>query len=283
MTLTMFGRTMRMGMGIGIVPDLLLRGRSSRGVSAFVIRIAVAVLALAAGMLWTRVSAAAPLEVLGATTNGATTQFTVRTQILIIMTLLGLLPALVLMMTSFTRFVIVLSLLRQALGLQQGLPNRIVTGVALILTMLVMRPVGEQIWNDAFVPYDQEKIGLQDALKIAEAPLSRFMLAQTHKAALMQISQLAGEGPIADPNDHAFIVKLAAFVLSELKTAFQIGCMLFVPFLVIDLVVSSVLMAMGMMMLSPLVISLPLKLLLFVLVDGWTLTVHTLVTSVQAY
>jgi flagellar biosynthetic protein FliP len=188
-----------------------------------------------------------------------------------------------LMMTSFTRFVIVLSLLRQALGLQQGLPNRIVTGIALILTLLVMRPVGEQIWTQAFVPYDEDKIGLAQALDVAQAPLSRFMLAQTNKAALAQISHLAGEKNIAKPQDHAFVVKLAAFVLSELKTAFQIGCMLFIPFLVIDLVVSSVLMAMGMMMLSPLVISLPLKLLLFVLVDGWTLTVNTLVTSVQAY
>jgi len=244
---------------------------------------APALLALTATLLWPLAAAAAPVEVLGAVSNGATTEFTVKTQVLIIMTLLGLLPVLVLMMTSFTRFVIILSLLRQALGLQQGLPNRIVTGVALILTMLVMRPIGEQIWTEAFVPYDQEQIGLKEALQIAEAPLSRFMLAQTHKGALTQISQLAGEGAVADPKDHAFIVKLAAFVLSELKTAFQIGCMLFIPFLVIDLVVSSVLMAMGMMMLSPLVISLPLKLLLFVLVDGWTLTVHTLVSSVQPY
>jgi flagellar biosynthetic protein FliP len=187
------------------------------------------------------------------------------------------------MMTSFTRFVIVLSLLRQALGLQQGLPNRIITGIALILTLLVMRPIGDQVWRDAFVPYDKDQIGLQDALRIAEKPISRFMLAQTSKAALQQIAHLAGEDKISTPAEHAFTVKLAAFVLSELKTAFQIGCMLFIPFLVIDLVVSSVLMAMGMMMLSPLVISLPFKLLLFVLVDGWTLTVNTLVTSIQAY
>jgi flagellar biosynthetic protein FliP len=113
--------------------------------------------------------------------------------------------------------------------------------------------------------------------------MSKFMLAQTNKSALAQIAHLAGEGPVANPSDHAFTVKLAAFVLSELKTAFQIGCMLFIPFLVVDLVVSSVLMAMGMMMLSPLVISLPLKLLLFVLVDGWSLTVNTLITSIQAY
>ncbi|HSI56501.1 MAG TPA: flagellar type III secretion system pore protein FliP [Ideonella sp.] len=227
--------------------------------------------------------AAETVPLFGATTGAASTEFTVKTQVLVIMTLLGLLPVLVLMMTSFTRFVIVLSLLRQALGLQQGLPNRIITGIALILTFLVMRPVGDQIWTQAFQPYDQDKIGLQEALRVAEVPLSRFMLAQTSKSALAQVASLAGEAKVADPKDHAFTVKLAAFVLSELKTAFQIGCMLFIPFLVIDLVVSSVLMAMGMMMLSPLVISLPFKLLLFVLVDGWTLTVNTLVRSVQAY
>jgi flagellar biosynthetic protein FliP len=226
---------------------------------------------------------AGAVDLLAGIVPGAKTDLTVKTQILIIMTLLGLLPVMVMMMTCFTRFVIVLSLLRQALGLQQGLPNRIVTGIALILTLLVMRPVGDQVWTQAFVPYDKDQIGLQDALKIAEAPISRFMLAQTSKAALTQISHLAGEPATLKPEEHAFTVKLAAFVLSELKTAFQIGCMLFIPFLVIDLVVSSVLMAMGMMMLSPLVISLPFKLLLFVLVDGWTLTVNTLVTSIQAY
>jgi flagellar biosynthetic protein FliP len=214
-------------------------------------------------------AAAQAVDLLANVVPGAKTELTVKMQILIVMTLLGLLPVMVMMMTSFTRFVIVLSLLRQALGLQQGLPNRVITGVALILTLLVMRPIGDQIWTDAFVPYDQDKIGLDTALQIAEKPISRFMLAQTSKAALRQIAHLAGEDKIT--------------VLSELKTAFQIGCMLFIPFLVIDLVVSSVLMAMGMMMLSPLVISLPFKLLLFVLVDGWTLTVNTLVTSVQAY
>ena len=222
------------------------------------------------------------LQIFSSNTSGGTTDYTVRTQILIIMTLLGLLPAMMLMMTSFTRFVIVLSLLRQALGLQQGLPNRIITGIALILTLLVMRPVGERIWTDALQPYDEGRITLAQALKNAEAPLSRFMLAQTSKPALEQIATLAGAPAVTDPALHPFTVKLAAFVLSELKTAFMIGCMLFIPFLVIDLVVSSVLMAMGMMMLSPLVISLPLKLLLFVLVDGWTLTVNTLVTSVRA-
>lgn len=241
---------------------------------------------LAAALLLPLLFACAPAQAQDLLANvvpGARTELSVKMQILIIMTLLGLLPIMVMMMTSFTRFVIVLSLLRQALGLQQGLPNRIITGVALILTLLVMKPIGDQIWRDAFLPYDQDKIGLSEALKIAEQPISRFMLAQTSKASLKQIAHLAGEDNVATPAEHGFTVKLAAFVLSELKTAFQIGCMLFIPFLIIDLVVSSVLMAMGMMMLSPLVISLPFKLLLFVLVDGWTLTVNTLVTSIQAY
>jgi flagellar biosynthesis protein FliP len=240
--------------------------------------IAGAVLLLAGTTAW---AAPAGPDVLPGVIPGSSSGLTVKSQILVLMTILGLLPVMVMMMTSFTRFVIVLSLLRQALGLQQGLPNRIITGVALILTLLVMRPVGEQVWNEAFVPYDKDKISLEQALKIAEVPLSRFMLAQTSKTALAQIAHLAGEPAEMKPMDRGFTVKLAAFVLSELKSAFQIGCMLFIPFLIIDLVVSSVLMAMGMMMLSPLVISLPFKLLLFVLVDGWTLTVNTLVGSIH--
>jgi flagellar biosynthetic protein FliP len=237
-----------------------------------------AVLLLATATAW---AAPAGPDVLPGVIPGSTSGLTVKSQILVLMTILGLLPVMVMMMTSFTRFVIVLSLLRQALGLQQGLPNRIITGVALILTLLVMRPVGMQVWNDAFVPYDKDKISLEQALKIAEVPLSRFMLAQTSKTALAQIAHLSGEPAEMKPEERGFTVKLAAFVLSELKSAFQIGCMLFIPFLIIDLVVSSVLMAMGMMMLSPLVISLPFKLLLFVLVDGWTLTVNTLVGSIH--
>ncbi len=258
--------------------DLLRRGCRMLAGVAMVAAFALPLLALAPDT-----AVADPIAIIGATEDGNKTEFTVKMQVLIIMTLLGLLPVMVLMMTSFTRFVIILALLRQALGLQQGLPNRLVTGVALILTLLVMRPIGEHIWTQAIVPFDQDQITFEQALKAAEEPISRFMLAQTHKGALQQIAQLAGEGQVENPEDHAFLVKLAAFVLSELKTAFQIGCMLFIPFLVIDLVVSSVLMAMGMMMLSPLVISLPFKLLLFVLVDGWTLTVHTLVTSIQVY
>ncbi|MEG2964308.1 MAG: flagellar type III secretion system pore protein FliP [Janthinobacterium sp.] len=238
------------------------------------------VLALA---LWSLLphAEAANIPLLESQQRQGVTQLSVKTEVLVLMTLLGLLPMMALMMTTFTRFIIVLALLRSALGLQQGLPTRVLTGVALILTLLVMRPVGDRLWTEAFEPYEQDKISLIDALRRAEKPMSDFLLAQTHEAALKQVSALAKEGPVAQPADHAFTVKVAAFVLSELKTAFMIGCVLFIPFLVIDLVVSSVLMAMGMMMLSPLVISLPFKILLFVLVDGWSLTVNTLVTSVQ--
>ena len=224
---------------------------------------------------------AEPLSLLSASSQNGAVDFTVKSRIVILMTLLSLLPMLVMMTTCFTRFIIILSLLRLALGLQQGLPTRIVTGIALIMTMLVMRPTGLDIWNNALQPMDAGTITSEQALERAGATLSRFMLAQTSKTALEQISQLAGETGIKRPEDHHFTVKMAAFTLSELKTAFQVGFMLFIPFLVIDMVVASVLMAMGMMMLSPLVISLPLKLLLFVLVDGWALTVSTLITSVQ--
>lgn len=243
---------------------------------------ALACLSMAAGLaLWAPSVQAANIPLMESRLENGVTQLSMKTEIFILMTLLGLLPMMALMLTTFTRFIIVLALLRSALGLQQGLPTRVLTGVALILTLLVMRPVGERLWTEAFEPYEKEQISLIDALKRAEKPMSDFLLAQTHEAALKQVSSLAKEPPVDNPSDHAFTVKVAAFVLSELKTAFMIGCVLFIPFLVIDLVVSSVLMAMGMMMLSPLVISLPFKILLFVLVDGWSLTVNTLVTSVQ--
>ena len=172
--------------------------------------------AAAVPLLLMACSSAGAQDLLAGVVPGAKTDLSVKMQILVIMTLLGLLPVMVMMMTSFTRFVIVLSLLRQALGLQQGLPNRIVTGIALILTLLVMRPIGEQVWKEAFVPYDRDQIGLQQALKTAEVPITRFMLAQTSKSALAQIAHLAGEPSTMRPQDHSFTVKLAAFVLSEL-------------------------------------------------------------------
>ncbi|WP_312742654.1 flagellar type III secretion system pore protein FliP [Cedecea neteri] len=205
--------------------------------------------------------------------------YNVKIEILILMTLLGLLPIMVLMMTCFTRFIIVLAILRQALGLQQSPPNKILTGIALALTLLVMRPVWTTVYNDAVVPFQNDKITLNQALATAEVPLKKFMLAQTNNKAMSQMMSIAGVS--GDAREQDLTVVTPAYLLSELKTAFQIGFMIYIPFLVIDLIVASILMAMGMMMLSPLIVSLPFKLMLFVLCDGWTLIVGTLTSSVQ--
>lgn len=211
------------------------------------------------------------------TANGAGQDYNVKIEILILMTLLGLLPIMVLMMTCFTRFIIVLAILRQALGLQQSPPNKILTGIA--LTLLVMRPVWMTVYSDAVEPFQNDQITLKQALVNAEAPLKKYMLAQTNNKAMEQIMTIAGiEG---DAREQDLTIVTPAYLLSELKTAFQIGFMIYIPFLVIDLIVASILMAMGMMMLSPLIVSLPFKLMLFVLCDGWTLIVGTLTSSVQ--
>lgn len=215
------------------------------------------------------------------TENGQ--ELSVKLQILIIMTLLGFLPAMLMMMTCFTRFIIVLAILRQAIGLQQSPPNPVLVGVALCLTLLVMRPVWQEIYSDAYVPFESDQISMEQGLAVAKQSLSGFMLAQTNKSALETMVALADEELPEDLATLDFSLLLPAFVLSELKTAFQLGFMIFVPFLVIDLVVASVLMAMGMMMLSPMMISLPFKLMIFVLVDGWTLLVGTLTTSIQPF
>lgn len=206
-------------------------------------------------------------------------EYSVKLQILLLMTALSFLPAFILMATSFTRIIVVLAILRQALGLQQTPPNRVLAGIALALTILIMRPVWSDIYQHAFQPYDDGKITLIQAFKTAEKPVRHFMLAQTQKNALEQMLRIANEPVDQKAEDISFAVVLPAFVISELKTAFQIGFMLFIPFLIIDLVVASVLMAMGMMMLSPLIISLPFKLVVFVLVDGWAMTVGTLSAS----
>ncbi|WP_034943383.1 flagellar type III secretion system pore protein FliP [Erwinia oleae] len=205
--------------------------------------------------------------------------YSVKVEILVLMTLLGLLPIMLLMMTCFTRFIIVLALLRQAIGLQQSPPNKVLTGIALVLTMLVMRPVWTTIYQDAVIPYQADKITLKQALATGEVPLKKFMLSQTSTASLAQIMSIANAS--GEPERQDLTIVTPAFVLSELKTAFKIGFMIYIPFLVIDLIVASILMAMGMMMLSPLIVSLPFKLILFVLCDGWSLIVGTLTQSVQ--
>ncbi|TRX74433.1 flagellar type III secretion system pore protein FliP [Pseudomonas mangiferae] len=206
-------------------------------------------------------------------------EYSVSLQILLIMTALSFIPAFVMLMTSFTRIIIVFSILRQALGLQQTPSNQILLGLALFLTMFVMAPVFDQINREALQPYLNEQLTAPAAIDRAQVPLKNFMLAQTRESDLDLFVRLSRRTDIASPADTPLTILVPAFVTSELKTAFQIGFMIFIPFLIIDLVVSSVLMAMGMMMLSPLIISLPFKIMLFVLVDGWALIIGTLASS----
>lgn len=205
--------------------------------------------------------------------------YSVSLQILLLMSALTFIPAFVMMMTSFTRIIIVFSILRQALGLQQSPSSQILVGLALFLTLFVMAPVFERINETALQPYLAEELTPQQAVDAASIPLRGFMLAQTRETDLELFVRLARRTDLASPDDVPFHILVPAFVTSELKTAFQIGFMIFIPFLVIDLVVASVLMAMGMMMLSPLIISLPFKIMLFVLVDGWALIIGTLAAS----
>lgn len=205
--------------------------------------------------------------------------YTVTLQILFIMTALTLLPAILMMMTSFTRIIIVFSILRQALGLQQSPSNQILIGLSLFLTMFIMGPVFDRVNEDALQPYINEQIGAKEALEKTAKPFHKFMLAQTRESDIDLFLRIADEKSIQTPDDLPFSILVPAFVTSELKTAFQIGFIIFIPFLVIDIVVASVLMAMGMMMLSPLIISLPFKIMLFVLVDGWAMIIGTLAAS----
>lgn len=208
-----------------------------------------------------------------------TEEYTVTLQILAIMTALTFLPALLLMMTSFTRIIIVFSILRQALGLQQSPSNQILIGLSLFLTLFIMQPVINSVNENALQPYINEQITAQEALAQTAEPFHRFMLSQTRESDIQLFAGIAGNNGIQTPQDVPFSILVPAFVTSELKTAFQIGFIIFIPFLVIDIVVASVLMAMGMMMLSPLIISLPFKIMLFVLVDGWAMIIGTMAAS----
>jgi flagellar biosynthesis protein FliP len=200
-------------------------------------------------------------------------------QVLLLMSLLTVLPSLILMMTSFTRIIIVLSILRQALGLQQTPPNQVLVGLSLFLSLFVMAPVFERVNADALQPYNTGSITLETGIARAGTHFHGFMVGQTRKTDLAMFQKLAKAPPVAEAKDIPFSILLPAFVTSELKTAFQIGFLIFLPFLVIDLIVASALMSLGMMMLSPTIISMPFKLLLFVLVDGWALTMGSLAAS----
>ena len=216
---------------------------------------------------------------LGAAGGGQQAPLTLSLQLLIIMGLLTVLPSLILMMTSFTRILIVLSILRQALGLQQSPPNQVLIGLSLFLSLFIMAPTLDRVNTAAIEPYAAGTMDAGTAIGAAGDQFHGFMLRQTRKTDLAMFAGIAKVGKFASPRDVPFSILLPAFVTSELKTAFQIGFMLFLPFLVIDLVVASVLMSLGMMMLSPTIISLPFKLLLFVLIDGWALLMGSLAMS----
>jgi flagellar biosynthetic protein FliP len=210
---------------------------------------------------------------------GGSQTYSLSLQALIFLTALTFLPAALLMMTSFTRIIIVLSLLRQALGTVQTPPNQVLVGLSLFLTFFVMAPVFDRVYTEAYKPLSEERIKFEQAVERAAVPLKGFMLRQTRESDLALFVKLSASPQPQSPEDIGMKVLVPAFVISELKTAFQIGFVVFLPFLIIDLVVSSVLMSMGMMMLSPVIISLPFKLMLFVMVDGWNLLVGSLVRS----
>ena len=241
---------------------------------------------LAAGLMPDLAHAAAPGSSLGGAleramdgSNGGDAPLSMSLQLLLVMGLLTILPALVLMMTSFTRILIVLSILRQALGLQQSPPNQVLIGLSLFLSMFIMAPTLDQVNANAIEPYAAGTIEAEVAIEEAGNAFHSFMIRQTRETDLGMFANMAGLEAFESSDDVPFSVLLPAFVTSELKTAFQIGFMVFLPFLVIDLVVASVLMSLGMMMLSPTIISLPFKLLLFVLVDGWALLLGSLAMS----
>jgi len=203
-------------------------------------------------------------------------------QTLLLMTAITLLPSMLLMMTAFTRIIIVLGLLRQAMGTGNTPSNQVLLGLALFLTAMVMLPVWDKAWSTGMAPYLNGEIDFQSAWTLTTDPIRAFMLAQIRQTDLMTFAGIAGHGTYASPADIPFPVLVASFITSELKTAFEIGFLIFIPFVIIDLVVASVLMSMGMMMLSPMLVSAPFKILLFVLVDGWVLVVGTLAASFNA-
>jgi flagellar biosynthetic protein FliP len=205
--------------------------------------------------------------------------YTLSIQTMLLLTALSMLPAALLMMTSFTRIIIVLSMLRQALGTQSAPPNQVLVGLALFLTLFVMGPVFDKIYTDAYLPLQENKINMMQAFDKGAAPLKTFMMKQTRQADLAMYVKISHTPALQGPEDVPLRVLIPAFITSELKTAFQISFAIFIPFLIIDMVVASVLMSMGMMMVSPSIVSLPFKLMLFVLVDGWQLLIGSLAQS----
>ena len=240
----------------------------------------LALLLIAASLLMPAIAGAAPgIPALTVQGSGAGQSYSLTLQLLILMTAITLLPSILLMMTAFTRIIIVLGLLRQAIGAGQSPPNQVLIGLSLFLTFFVMSPVIDKINVDAVQPYMAGTIETTEALSRGAGPLKEFMLHQTRESDISTFVRISGGKGFDKPDDVPMSILVPAFATSELKSAFQIGFLIFIPFVIIDLVVASVLMSMGMMMLSPVLVSLPFKLMLFVLADGWNLLIGSLVAS----
>jgi flagellar biosynthetic protein FliP len=239
-----------------------------------------AILVLMAALPGSALAVDLGLPAFSVTTNAEGGQtYSVTLQVLALMTVLTLLPAALMMLTSFTRIIIVLAIVRQAVGMPQAPSGQILIGLSLFLTFFIMAPVFDRVYEEAINPYLNEKMEILPALEAAGKPFRQFMMNQTRDKDLSMFVNISGKENVNSVDDVTFSMLMPAFITSELKTAYQIGFMIFIPFLVIDLVVASVLMAMGMMMLSPMIISLPFKIMLFVLVDGWALILGTLASS----
>ncbi len=206
-------------------------------------------------------------------------EYSLTLQVLVLMTVLTLLPSLLIMMTSFIRIIVVMSLLRQAIGTAQTPPNIVLIGISLFLTLFVMSPIFNTVYEDAYTPYINEEISAQEALSIAESPIREFMITQTREDDLIMFSEIGEFEYTGNDEEVPLNILIPSFMTSELKTAFTIGFLIYIPFVIIDLIVASVLMSMGMMMLSPMMISMPFKLMLFVLADGWILIMQSLTSS----
>lgn len=231
-------------------------------------------------VLWNDALAQTGLPVISMTEDASGgAEYSLTLQILLLMTVLTLVPSLLIMMTSFVRVIIVLSLLRQAIGTAQTPPNQVLVGIALFLTIFIMSPVFQQVYDEAIVPYMNQEVSATDALSAAESPVRTFMIAQTREEDIGVFMDIAGIDAGTVYEEVPLSVLIPSFMTSELKTAFTIGFMVYIPFAIIDLVVASVLMSMGMMMLSPMMISMPFKLMLFVLSDGWLLVMQSLTAS----
>ena len=264
------------------LPELPRAGCSARHLLLWPVKRAAAIAALLLALLphaaWAQAAGGANLPLLIGQGAGGTS-YSVPIQTLLFFTALSFLPSVLLLMTGFTRIVIVLGLLRQALGTQSAPPNQVIVGLSLFLTFFVMGPTFDKIYADAYQPFSANKIAFDEALKRGEVPVREFMLKQTRQTDVALFAKLAKIDPAVKSVDVPFKVLVPAFVTSELKSAFQIGFLIFIPFLVIDMIVASVLMSLGMMMLSPVLVALPFKLMLFVLADGWNLLLGSLAAS----